>query len=123
MAGLLALGGAMPNFSVLFSAGGNGKVLGRLSAFRGGMEPDKTLLFGFRPPSLPLIRACSLPASVVGPVDLPPWSLHLPLWAVSRRLQGVPALVLAPHGVHGVHGLGFMALMGVNFCQLFGAGC
>ena len=42
MAGLLALGGAIPNFSVLLSAGGNGKVLGRLSAFPGGMEPEKT---------------------------------------------------------------------------------
>lgn len=36
--------------------------------------------FGFRglPPRLPLMRACSFPASVFGPVDSPPWNLQRP---------------------------------------------
>jgi len=66
----------------------------------------------------------------MGPVERPPWSLHLPLWAVSRRLQGVPALVLAPHGLHGfctvsapyLHGVWFMMLRFVNLCKFFGNG-
>lgn len=36
--------------------------------------------FGFlgRPPFRPLMRACSFPASVVGPVEHPPCHLHRP---------------------------------------------
>lgn len=30
------------------------------------------------PPHLPLMRACSFPASVLGPVDNPPWNLQRP---------------------------------------------
>ena len=37
-----------------------------------------------------------LPDSVLGPVDNPPCNLHLPDRKRSRRLHGVPALVLAP---------------------------
>jgi len=101
----------------------------RLAACDDG-EPMKT--FGLRPESLPLIRACSLPTSVFGPVDLPPCSLHLPLRAVSSRLQGVPVLVLAPHGVGTVlallgngrltvaapclHGVWVMVMWLVNLC-------
>jgi hypothetical protein len=55
-----------------FSTVATGKVLGRVTACWAGVEFVKTLPFGFRPPSLPLMRACSLPAWVVGPVDLPP---------------------------------------------------
>lgn len=45
----------------------------------------------------PLAAERRLPSSVLGPVDRPPCSRHRPLPYRSFRLQGVPALVLAPH--------------------------
>lgn len=54
---------------------------------------------GFRrglPPLRPLMRDCSRPASEVGPVLSPPWSLHRPLAYKTFSLQALPALVVAP---------------------------
>lgn len=45
----------------------------------------------------PLAAERRLPSSVLGPVDNPPCRRHRPLPYRSFRLQGVPALVLAPH--------------------------
>lgn len=51
----------------------------------------------FRLGRLPLAAERRLPSSVLGPVDRPPCRRHRPLPYRSFRLQGVPALVLAPH--------------------------
>ena len=51
----------------------------------------------FRLGRLPLAAHRRLPSSVFGPVDNPPCRRHRPLPYRSFRLQGVPALVLAPH--------------------------
>lgn len=51
----------------------------------------------FRLGHLPLAAHRRLPSSVFGPVDRPPCRRHRPLLYRSLRLQGVPALVLAPH--------------------------
>jgi len=107
MAGLLALDGTGSAFKGLGSLPG-GRLdetllfgLVKTCGFAAGSAGNAVALVAARlyPPSLPLMRDCSRPASVLGPVDAPPCSLHLPLRAVSRRLHGVPARVLAPHGV------------------------
>lgn len=66
------------------------------------------------PPFLPLMRDCSLPASVFGPVEQPPCHLQRPpKWSVVI-LHGVPARVLAPQGwSHRSSGSG----------GVFGGGC
>lgn len=51
----------------------------------------------FRLGRLPLAAERRLPSSVLGPVDSPPCRRHRPLPYRSFRLQGIPALVLAPH--------------------------
>lgn len=51
----------------------------------------------FRLGRLPLAAERRLPSSVLGPVDRPPCRRHRPLPYRSLRLQGIPALVLAPH--------------------------
>src|SRR5262245_51312922 len=38
-----------------------------------------------------------LPSSVLGPVVTPPWFRHRPPFNSSRRMQGVPWRVFAPH--------------------------
>lgn len=61
----------------------------------------------------PLSADRRFPPFVLGPELNPPWSLQRPLLYKSFRLQGVPALVLAPHirplsssGKSGSGGLG-----------------
>jgi hypothetical protein len=54
------------------------------------------------PPFLPLIRACSFPSSVVGPLEQQPCHLHRPEVNSARCLQGIPALVLASQGGGGL---------------------
>ena len=45
----------------------------------------------------PFIADRFLPSLVVGPVLNPPWNLQRPLSYTLVSLQGVPALVFAPH--------------------------
>lgn len=51
----------------------------------------------FRLGHFPLAAERRLPSSVLGPVESPPCRRHRPLPYRSFLLQGVPALVLAPH--------------------------